>query len=183
MPKKIYRMKLKEFKQLMRTAINEGLDEVVPTLIPPEKKRFEELKNKKETGSLSAEEKREYLELLGKENKLKSNSAKKRTDTMFSQLEKLYGGDSDKSLDEMFDDDDEKQHLVIYQRDEPHGYAARKFQSKMEKVPGLENLIAAIKQKGDAAVVLKDLAKEIGGGKLQADQLLAKAYSLSKKEK
>ena len=57
MPKKIYRMSLKEFKKLMVIALNEGLeelssaakeeeslDEVVPTLIPPERKRFEELK-------------------------------------------------------------------------------------------------------------------------------------------
>jgi hypothetical protein len=176
MPKKIYKMKLNEFKQLMRTAINE----VVPTLIPPEMKRFKELENKKETGSLTPEERNEYFELLAKRNEKYKKIARKRTDDMIDQIVKLYGGDSDKSLDEMFEDDDENQHLVIYQRDEPHGYAARKFQSKLEKVPGLEDLIAAIKQKGDAAVVLKDLAMAIGGDKLRADQVLAKAYRLAK---
>jgi len=187
MPKKIYRMKLNEFKHLVHTAINEGLvedldenlDEVIVTLIPPEKKRFEELKKKKETTRLTPEEKREYAELLAKDIEIRKGVARNRTDSMFSKLEKLYGGDSDKSLDEMLDDD-EKHKFVIYQRDEPHGYAARKFQSKIEKIPGLETLIASIKQKGDAAIVLKDLAMEIGGDKLRADQILAKAYKLAK---
>ena len=198
MPKKIYRMNLQEFKQLMLMALNEGLeelssvgreeekeslDEVVPTLIPPERKRFEELKNKKKTGSLTDQEKREYLALLQKDVKLKSSSAKERSDATFGQLEKLSGSKpSTKTVDENFGEQEQTQPSP-QQNNQVHGSAAKKFQSKMEKIPGLEQLVAAIKQKGDASVVLKDLAQQIGGDKLPADQILAKAYSLAKKEK
>jgi len=189
-------MSLKEFKKLMVIALNEGLeelssaakeeeslDEVVPTLIPPERKRFEELKNKKKTGSLTDQEKREYLSLLQKDIKLKSDSAKERSDATFGQLEKLSGSKpSTKTVDENFGEQEQTQPSP-QQNNQVHGSAAKKFQSKMEKIPGLEQLVAAIKQKGDASVVLKDLAQQIGGDKLPADQILAKAYSLAKKEK
>lgn len=198
MPKKIYRMSLKEFKKLMVIALNEGLeelssaakeeeslDEVVPTLIPPERKRFEELKNKKKTGSLTDQEKREYLSLLQKDIKLKSDSAKQRTDATFGQIDKLSGSKPvEKSVDENFGEQEQTQTSgAVQQNNQVHGSAAKKLQSKMEKIPGLEQLVAAIKQKGDASVVLKDLAQQIGGDKLPADQILAKAYSLAKKEK
>ncbi len=190
MPKKIYRMNLKEFKQLMLMALNEGieelsdesegsgqigldLDEVVPTLIPPERKRFEELKNKKKAGSLSDQEKREYLALLQKDVKLKSDAGKQRTDSMFSKLPDAQPTSAAKAISENFSQ----------QTSQVQGSAGKKLQTKMDKVPGLEQIIGAVKQKGDAAVVLKDLAQQIGGDKLPADQILARAYSLAKKEK
>ena len=103
MPKKIYRMNLQEFKKLMLMALNEGieelsstgglneesLDEGVPPLTPQQRKRFDELKSKKISSSLSPEEKRGYLSLLQKDVSAKSDAGKQRTDTTFGQIDKL----------------------------------------------------------------------------------------------
>lgn len=190
MPKKIYRMNLKEFKQLMLMALNEGieelsdesegsgqvgldLDEGIPPLTPQQRKRFEELKSKKVSSSLSTEEKKEYLSLLQKDVGAKSDAGKQRTDSIFSKLPDAQPTSAAKAISENFGQ----------QTPQVQGSAGKKLQTKMDKVSGLEQIIGAVKQKGDAAVVLKDLAQQIGGDKLPADQILARAYSLAKKEK
>lgn len=80
MAKKIYRLSLKEFKKLiqenLREAVQEVVNEGVPPLQPNKKKRFEELKAKKISASLSPEEKKEYLELLQGDIAAKRDSAK-----------------------------------------------------------------------------------------------------------
>lgn len=80
MAKKIYRMTLKEFKSLiqqnLREAVQEVVDEGMPPLQQDKKKRFEELKQKKLSGSLSSEEKKEYLSLLQGDVAAKRDAAK-----------------------------------------------------------------------------------------------------------
>lgn len=109
MPKKIYRMSLKEFKKLMVIALNEGLEELssegeetesssgqlgldldegIPPLTPQQRKRFEELKAKKVSATLSTEEKKEYLSLLQKDVAAKGDAAKA---TQTKQMDAAFG--------------------------------------------------------------------------------------------
>ena len=110
MPKKIYRMSLKEFKKLMVIALNEGLEELssegeetessgggqlgldldegIPPLTPQQRKRFEELKAKKVSATLSTEEKKEYLSLLQKDVAAKGDAAKT---TQTKQMDAAFG--------------------------------------------------------------------------------------------
>ena len=73
-------MSLKEFKKLiqenLKEAVQEVVDEGAPPLQPNKKKRFEELKAKKVSSSLTPEEKKEYLALLQGDVAAKKDAAK-----------------------------------------------------------------------------------------------------------
>jgi hypothetical protein len=62
--------------------------------------------------------------------------------------------------------------------------AGKKVESKLEKIPGLEGLLAAVRDKGNAADILLQVAEGLGGDKLKASVALKTALNLAlQKEK
>ena len=62
------------------------------------------------------------------------------------------------------------------------GGAAAKAAEKISKIPGLDKILATVKNMGDASTILFNLATGLGGEKTSAVVLLTKAMMLAKQE-
>jgi hypothetical protein len=62
------------------------------------------------------------------------------------------------------------------------GGAATKAAEKISKIPGLDKILATVKNMGDASTILFNLATGLGGEKTSAVVLLTKAMTLAKQE-
>lgn len=59
------------------------------------------------------------------------------------------------------------------------GSQGKAVEKKLSLIPGLENLLAAVKGKGDAGVILSQIATALGGDKLRGSDALKKALQIS----
>lgn len=165
MKKKVYRITTSQLKGFIREALEEAmaeLDEVQPwegkpeVSAPPlrkeEKTRLRELVAKLRAKEISKEEVEELKVLTAR---VKAVEPKVLPGVMVEQ------------------DMDEEQVM---------GAAGQKVEKKLDKVPGLDKILGAVRQRGDAAAVLRDIADALGGDKLGSDKILQTALAKEKQE-
>lgn len=60
--------------------------------------------------------------------------------------------------------------------------AAKKVESKLDKIPGLDDVLALVKGKANGAPILLQIAETLGGEKELASGLLLAALNMAKKK-
>lgn len=66
--------------------------------------------------------------------------------------------------------------------DKKLGSSGKKLQARLGKIPGLEDLLGGVTNKGDAAEILAGVAEKLGGDKIAGSAALTKALALAKED-